>query len=140
MSQTKKLHHLSHKPFVGSVKLTPPQPGFVEFIDSHRLWGFPIQQLAHFVLEDNPEHQGKRTLPPTQLILVFETGMVILKGWRLELMTGPLVTGRVAHVHAEKHLGALIIEEPWVSEIHVIPFDNVRLGRLETPVAAKKQP
>ena len=45
-----------------------------------------------------------------------------------------------AHVHAEKHLGALIIEEPWVSEIHVIPFDNVRLGRLETPVAAKKQP
>ena len=140
MSHTKKLHHLSHKPFVGSVELIPPQPGFVEFIDSHRLWGFPIKQLTHFVLAENPEHRVKRTLPPDRLILVYATRMVVLKGWRLELMARSLVTGRIARVHAEKHLGALIIEEPWVSEIHVIPFDNIGLGRLETPVAAIKQP
>ena len=140
MSYTKKLHHLSHKPFAGSVELIPPQPEFVEFIDSHRLWGFPIKQLACFVLVGNPEHQGKRTLPPDRLILVYPAGMVILKGWRLELMAGPLVAGRIARVHAEKHLGALIIDEPWVSEIHVIPSDNVSLDRLENPVAAKEQP
>ena len=121
---SKKLHPLSHKPFAGSVELIPPSPKFIEFIDTHQLWGFPIQQLTHFVLQENPDHQGKRTLPPHQLILFYPDAVVILRGWRLELMVGPLVSGRVARVHAEKHLGALVIEEAWVSEIYVIPFVN----------------
>jgi hypothetical protein len=55
-------------------------------------------------------------------------------------MVGPLVGGRIARVHAEKHLGSLIIEEAWVSEIHVIPFDNPNLfaGQAEIPVPIKK--
>ena len=67
-------------------------------------------------------------------MLVYPDAIVILRGWRLELMVGPLVTGRIARVHAEKHLGSLIIEEAWVSEIHVIPFDNPGLlaGQPET--------
>ncbi len=140
MSHKKKLLLLSHKPFVGSVELIPPQPLYIEFIDAHRIWGFPIHQLAHIVLEDNPEHHGTRTLPPHQLKLVYPDAVVILRGWRLELMVGPLATGRVARVHAEKHLGTLIIEEAWVSEIHVIPFDNPNLlaGQAETPVPIKK--
>ena len=140
MSHKKKLHHLSHKPFTGSVELIPPQPAFIEFIDEHRIWGFPIGQLSHFVLEDNPEHHGKQTLPPHQLMLVYPDAVVILRGWRLELMVGPLVGGRIARVHAEKHLGSLIIEEAWVSEIHVIPFDNPNLfaGQVETLVPIKK--
>ena len=124
MSQKRKSHSLSSKPFAGSVELIPPQPAFVEFIDAQRIWGFPIFGLSHFVLEDNPEHHAKPTLPPNQLMLVYPDAVVILRGWRLELMVGPLVTGRIARVHAEKHLGSLIIEEAWVSEIHVIPFDN----------------
>jgi len=139
MSQKKKLLPLSHKPFVGSVELIPLPPKFIEFIDERRLWGFPIGQLSHFVLEDNPEHHGKQTLPPQQLMLVYPDAVVILRGWRLELMAGPLVGGRVARVHAEKHLGSLIIEEAWVSEIQVIPFDNPGLlaGLVETPAPTK---
>ena len=142
MSQNKKLHHPSHKPFAGSVELIPPQPEFVEFIDTHRLWGFPIKQLVHFVLAENPEHQAKRTLPPDRLILVYATGLVILKGWRLELMVGALVAGRIARVHAEKHLGALIIGEAWVSEIRVTFLGNPGLwaGRLEPFISTGKQP
>jgi hypothetical protein len=141
MSHKKKLHALSHQPFAGSVELIPTPPKFVEFIDTHRLWGFPIEQLAHFVLDENPDYQGKRTLPPHQLILVYHDAVVFLRGWRLELLVGPLVSGRVARIHAEKHLGTLIIEEAWVSEIHVIAFDHPRLpeGRPEIPITIKKK-
>jgi hypothetical protein len=83
--------------------------------------------LSHFVLEDNPEHHGTRTLPPHQLVLLYPDAVVILKGWRLELLVGPLVSGRVARVHAEKHLGTLIIDEAWVSEICVLPFIQISL-------------
>ena len=48
MSLKMKLHPLSPKQFTGSVELIPPPPHFVEFIDSERLWGFPIGQLKHF--------------------------------------------------------------------------------------------
>jgi hypothetical protein len=141
MSHKKKLHALSHQPFAGSVELIPPPPKFVEFIDAHRLWGFPIEQLAHFVLEENPTQNGKTTLPPHQLMLVYPDAIVIIRGWRLELMIGPLVGGRIARVHAEKHLGTLVIEEAWVSEIHVIPFNNPNLlnGKLEIPITTKKK-
>jgi len=133
MSHKKK----PQKPFGGSVELIPPQPAFTEFIDSHRLWGF--RRLIHFVLEGNPERHGKSTLPPDQLVLFYTTAVVTLKGWRLELMLGPLMTGRIARVHAEKHLGALIIEEPWVSEIRVTPFDNPASPerKLEIPITTK---
>ena len=126
MSLKKKLHPLSHRPFTGSVELIPPTPACIEFIDAHRLWGFPIAQLERFVLEDNPEHQDKRTPPPHQLVLTYPDATVTLRGWRLELMVGPLITGRIARVHAEKHLGSLIIEEAWVSQILVVPLDQNR--------------
>jgi hypothetical protein len=140
MSHKKKLHHLSHQPFSGSVELISPTPFFVEFIDAHRLWGFPIHQLVHFVLEDNLEQHGKRNLPPHQLTLVYSDAVVMLRGWRLELLVGPLVSGRVARIHAEKHLGTLIIEEAWVSEIHVTPFDTASLlsGQADTHLAKAK--
>ena len=94
MSLKKKLHPLSHKTFAGSVELIPPPPQFVEFIDAERLWGFPLRQLESFVLEENPQHENTRTSPPDQLLLVYPGTLVFLRGWRLELMIGPLVTGR----------------------------------------------
>jgi hypothetical protein len=135
MSLKKKLHPFSHQPFGGSVELIPLPPRFVEFIDSHHLWGFSIDQLKHFVLEENPEQQGKKTRPPHQLTLVYQDAAVTMRGWRLELMVGPLVVGRIARVHAEKHLGTLIIEEAWVSEIHVVPLVKADLpeGRTDRP-------
>ena len=92
------------------------------------------------MLEDNPQHQNKRTSPPHQLLLVYPEALVFLCGWRLELMIGPLVTGRIARVHAEKHLGSLILDEAWVSEIHVVPLnpDHRAIGKMETPTATKK--
>ena len=135
----KKFHPHSHKPFSGSVELIPAEPLFTEFIDAHRLWGFPIAQLEQFVLEENPQHQNKRTSPPQQLMLAYRDALVFLRGWRLELMIGPLMTGRVGRVHAEKHLGSLIIEEAWVSEIHVVPLktEHQLAGKMETPALPK---
>ena len=119
MSHAKQIAFRAAPSVSGSVELIPPPLKLIEFIDAHRLWAFPIEQLAHLVLENNPEHHAKKTLPPDQLTLVYPDALVALRGWRLELMLGPLVTGRVARVHAEKHLGPLVIEEAWVSEIHV---------------------
>ena len=137
MSHKKKLHPLSPKPFTGSVELIPLPPQFTEFIDAERLWGFPSRQLESFVLEENPQHENKRTSPPHQLLLVYPDALVFLRGWRLEQMIGPLVTGRIARVHAEKHLGTLILDEAWVSEIHVVPLDSSRLSASPQPTAAK---
>ena len=39
----------------------------------------------------------------------------------LEQMLDPLMQGRVKRVHAEKFLGTLMIGEPWVSEIVIVP-------------------
>ena len=140
MSLRKNLHPLSPKPFVGSVELIPPPPFCIEFIDADRLWGFPIHQLAQFVLEDIPEHQGKRNLPPHQLTLFYSRSLVMLRGWRLELLVGPLVSGRVARIHAEKHLGTLIIEEAWVSEIHVQRFGNAGEAEPKSEKPERAQP
>jgi hypothetical protein len=140
MSHKKKTSRLSHKPFAGSVELLPPQPLFIEFIDAHRLWAFPIQQLEQFVLEENPQHENKPASPPQQLMLVYPGTLVFLRGWRLELMLGPLVTGRIARIHAEKYLGSLIIEEAWVSEIHVVPLiqNHQPAGQTETPASNQR--
>jgi hypothetical protein len=137
MSHKKKLHPLSHKPFTGSVELIPPQTSLIEFIDAERIWGFASRRLEQFVLEENPQHLNKRTSPPHQLQLVYPGALVFLRGWRLELMIGPLVTGRIARVHAEKHLGSLILDEAWVSEIQVVPLDSPHRSADLQPAPAK---
>jgi len=122
-----KSHRHSTQPkrqFAGCVELTPPPPDYIEFIDGHRLWGFPIGHLKQFVLQARSQGGNQKTVPPDQLVLVYPTALVVLVGWRLELMTGPLICGRIVRVHAEKHLGPLMIEEAWVSEIHVLLNDN----------------
>ena len=45
--------------------------------------------------------------------------------------------GDIARVHAEKHLGTLILDEAWVSEIHVVPLDSSRLSASPQPASAK---
>jgi hypothetical protein len=122
-----KSHRHPNKPkhqFAGCVELIPPPPDFIEFVDAHRIWGFPILHLKQFVLQERSRDGNPKTAPPDQLILIYPTAWVVLVGWRLELMISPLVCGRVARVHAEKHLGPLMIEEAWVSEIHVLLEDN----------------
>lgn len=124
--KSEKSHHTKHKrEFGGCVELIPAQPDYTEFIDAHRIWCFPISHLTHFVLQENPNSNGQKTSPPDQIVLVYPPATVVLKGWRLELLLGPLVNGRVARVHAEKHLGALILGEAWVSEIRVLLRDNL---------------
>ena len=137
MSLKKKFPPLSSRPFTGSVELIPTESACVEFIDADRLWGFPRQHLESFLLEENPRHENKRTSPPQQLLLVYRKSLVFLRGWRLELMIGPLVTGRIARVHAEKHLGTLILDEAWVSEIHVVPLDAAHQSASPQPTPAK---
>jgi hypothetical protein len=119
--------------FGGSIELIPPAPTMIEFIGKDGLWGFPIGQLNHFVLGRNPEHKEKSTIPPDQLRLFYPTAVVVLRGWRLELMIGALISGRVARVHAEKMLGSLMIEQPWVSEIQVEPL--IKVDPAEVPIA-----
>ena len=125
--KSEKSHSESNRPspgkpqFGGSVEFIPSRPAFIEFVTARHLWGIPIRQLDFFILGDNPESDGKPTSPSDLLALVFETRIVFLFGWRLELMLDPLMQGRVKRVHAEKFLGTLMIGEPWVSEIKVIP-------------------
>jgi hypothetical protein len=54
-----------------------------------------IGQLNHFNLGSNPEHNGKKNLPPDLLALSYDNSIVFLFGWRLELIVGPLMSGRV---------------------------------------------
>lgn len=117
----------SKRQFAGCVELIPPPLDYIEFIDAHRIWGFPILHLKQFILQERSHDGHQKVAPPDQLILVYPTAWVVLVGWRLELMIGPLICGRVARVHAEKHLGPLMIEEAWVSEIHVLLHDNTVL-------------
>ena len=136
-----KSHHTKHKrEFGGCVEFIPARPDYTEFIDAHRTWCFPISYLTHFVLQENPNNSGHKNLPPDQIILVYPPATVVLKGWRLELLLGPLVNGRVARVHAEKHLGALILEEAWVSEIHVLLRDNTILNQEKLKHWISEQP
>jgi hypothetical protein len=116
--------HRPQREFSGCVELIPARPDYTEFIDSRRIWAFPITCLTHSLFQENPHFKGQKNLPPDQLILVYAQAIVILRGWRLELMLPPLLSGRVARVHVEKHLGALILDETWVSEIHVVPNNN----------------
>ena len=137
MKAEKSPHTKNKREFGGCVELIPAQPDYIEFIDSRRIWGFAIHRLTHFVLQENPNCSGQKTLPPDLLFLIYPPAIVVLKGWRLEQLVGPLVNGRVARIHAEKHLGTLIIEEAWVSEIHVIQPNKTFLqpDKLETWIA-----
>jgi hypothetical protein len=122
-----KSHHHPNKQkrqFTGCVELIPTSPDFIEFVDAHRIWGFPIRHLTQLILQERSRDGNSKTTPPDQLILIYPTAWVVLVGWRLELMIGPLICGRIVRVHAEKHLGPLIIGEAWVSEIHVLLQDN----------------
>lgn len=107
--------------FGGSIEFIPPQPTHIEFIDEETLYGFPIHQLIRFHLQEHSIHKDDKTQPPDELILFYPSAMVALKGWRLENLVGPLASGRVARIHAEKHLGALILGEAWVSQVLVFP-------------------
>lgn len=138
MSLEKPHRHKSKRHFAGCIELIPHSPVCIEFIDAHRLWGFPMAHLTELVLEENPEHHGKKTSPPEQIVLHYRRSKVVLKGWRLELLAGPLIAGRVARIHAEKHLGPLILEEAWVSEIHVIPISHPGQSAAPVEIPIKK--
>ena len=91
----------------------------IAFIESDRAWLFPLNHFRHAVLLENPEHQAKKTLPPDLLRIHFTSAEISLLGWRLEQVLSALATGRLVRVQVEKHLGNLILDEPWVSDIHV---------------------
>jgi hypothetical protein len=124
MKSEKSPHAQKQREFSGCVELIPARPNYTEFIDARRIWAFPINHLTHFLFQENPHCHGRKNLPPDQLILVYSPAIVLLRGWRLELLLPPLMNGRIARIHAEKHLGALILDEAWVSEIQVVPNNN----------------
>ena len=72
--------------FGGCIELIPAPTDYTEFVDSHRIRGFPSRRLTHFRFQESPNVNGQKTLPPDQLVLVYSNAIVILRGWRLELM------------------------------------------------------
>jgi hypothetical protein len=137
--KSEKTHHRKRE-FNGCIELIPARPAYVEFIGPRRTWGFPIHHLTHFVFQENLHRADAKTSPTDQLILAYPPALVILKGWRLEQILDPLMQGRIKRIHAEKHLGTLMIEQTWVSEIHVIPFHDLILepDKLENLIANLK--
>jgi hypothetical protein len=125
--KSEKSHSQSNRPssykpeFNGSVEIIPASHTFIEFISHRRLWGIPFRQLEFLSLCNNPDSDGRKTSPTDMLGLVFKSRIALLFGWRLELLLDPLMQGRVKRIHAEKYLGTLIINEPWVSEIVMVP-------------------
>ena len=113
----------ANKPeFTGCVEFIPPLPAFIEFITPQRLWGIPSRKLFALSLRNNPESDAKRSSPTDLLSLAFQTHLVLLFGWRLDLMLDPLMQGRLKRVHARKYPGTLVLNEPWVSKIVVLPL------------------
>ena len=109
-----------HPQFGNSVHLISREPSMIEFIGRSRHCGFAKDNLSSFVLEKNSDRKDPKLDPPDQLRLFFNNAVVILRGWRLEMMASVLANGTVASVHvAEKELAKLMIEEPWVTEIQV---------------------
>ena|SRR5438128_387096 len=115
---------LTDKPqFGGSVELIPERPSLIEFVGNKQIWGFPNHLLNHFVLEANPKYDGKDSTPPDQLTLDYSTAVVTLIGWRLDMMLGPLGSGRIARVQTvPATLAGLTVEEPWVTELRIREF------------------
>ena len=70
----------------------------IEFIESDRTWLFPQHRFTHAVLLENPEHHGKKTLPPDLLRIYFRGAEISLLGWRLE---------QVSDIHVEADLTPL---------------------------------
>jgi hypothetical protein len=109
-----------HPQFGNSVHLVSREPSMIEFVGPSRHCGFAKDRLNGFVLEKNPERKDQKLDPPDQFRLFFTTAVVVLKGWRLEMMASVLANGTVASVHVvEKELAKLMIEEPWVTEIQI---------------------
>ena len=140
MKSEKSHSQKSKREFGGCVEFIPPQSNYIEFIDARRLWAFAIGHLTHFVLQENPHRAGGKTSPPDQLVLVYYEAYVVLRGWRLELLVDPLMNARIARVHAEKHLGTLMIEVAWVEEIHVLLRDSTILKTEHMEEWIKNQP
>jgi len=125
--KSEKSHSQSNRPspynpeFKGSVEIIPASHSFIELISNRRLWGFPFRQLEFVSLCNNPDFNSRKTSPTDMLVLIFRTRVAMLFGWRLELILDPLMQGRIKRIHAEEHLGTLVIGEPWVSEIVIVP-------------------
>ncbi len=109
-----------HPQFGNSVHLVSREPSMIEFVGRSRHCGFAKDRLNGFVLEKNPTRKDPKLDPPDQLRLFFDNAVVLLHGWRLEMMASVLANGTVASVHvSEKELAKLMIEEPWVTEIEI---------------------
>lgn len=114
---TKAARHLQ---FGNSVHLVSREPSMIEFVGRSRHCGFAKDRLNGFILEKNPNRKDPKLDPPDQLRLLFDNAVVVLRGWRLEMMASVLANGTVASVHvAEKELAKLMIEERWVTEIEI---------------------
>jgi hypothetical protein len=112
-----------HPQFGNSVHLISRESSMIEFVGRSRHCALAKDTLDFFLLEKNPERKDAKLDPPDQLRLFFTVATVVLKGWRLEMLTGPLANGSVASIHvAERELAKLMIEEPWVTEIRVVPM------------------
>jgi hypothetical protein len=135
--KTKQTHPRHKREFSGCIEFAPLQPSFIEFIDAHRIWAFPIQHLTHIALQEKSLERNQKNLPPDELTLVYFSALVVLHGWRLELLLNSLIRGQVTRIHAEKHLGALIIEKAWVAEIQVIPHEKQVLKPGQEPNCGK---
>ena len=105
--------------FHGCVEILPPLNPTIQFIDHDQVWLFSRKIFLACSLGENPEQRKRKSLPPEILKLYFSGVEIIITGWRLKPVVDALLNGRLILVQAEKLLGNLVLEEPWVNEIQV---------------------
>ena len=105
--------------FHGCVEILPPLYPTIHFIGGEKSWSFSRKNFLLTALSGNPERHACKTLPPAILKIYFTGTEITLKGWRLEKVVEAPLHGRLIRVQAEKLLGNLVLDEPWVSEIQV---------------------
>ena len=105
--------------FHGCVEILPPLNPTIQFIDHDQVWLFSRKIFLASSLVENPEQKKRKTLPPEILKLYFSGAEIIITGWRLQPVVEALLNGRLILVRAEKLLGNLVLDEPWVNAIQV---------------------
>ena len=101
----------------------------IQFVGERMIWGFDWSHLNYFVLKANPDCHDPKVEPADELIFYFHAAKVTLLGWRLNLMLDHIASHSITRVwKLKKEAASQDMEVAWISEIFVLPYDDLVLA------------